>query len=111
MEPDRLSRLIKQELGMDEETAKETALRILNYFGYSEMAFDSILSRDDRQLFWILEELGILKIHIDHLTLYDGRDWRLCTWVFNDINDTDLLEAASGDEEKEKTVYEEIGWI
>ncbi|MEI6795624.1 MAG: DUF6015 family protein [Methanomassiliicoccales archaeon] len=68
--------------GMPEEQARETAQRVLNFFGFSERIIDNILEPEDRDAFYQLEDTGILTTEREETTLYDGREWRIHYWLF-----------------------------
>jgi len=87
MDANTLTEAIVRRLGTDEETAREISLLVLEYFGYGDVALDNMLCPEDRQVFWDLEEAGILKMDIEEVTICDGRGWRVCEWRFNRIGD------------------------
>jgi len=62
---------------LDNEVAEEMAEHVLNFFGYGERIIDNMLKTDDRDIFYMLEDLGILKTEREETTLYDGREWRI----------------------------------
>ncbi len=61
--------------------AEEMAEHVLNFFGYGERIIDNMLKTDDRDIFYMLEDLGILKTEREETTLYDGREWRINYWT------------------------------
>ncbi len=68
--------------GIDEYEAKNLALHVLNFFGYSERIIDNILEPEDRDAFYMLEDNAILTTEREETTLYDGREWRIHYWLF-----------------------------
>jgi len=66
---------------MDNSVALEMADHVLNFFGYGERIIDNMLKTDDRDIFYMLEDLGILKTEREETTLYDGREWRINYWT------------------------------
>ena len=66
---------------MDMKVAFEMADHVLNFFGYGERIIDNMLRTDDRDIFYMLEDLGILKTEREETTLYDGREWRINYWT------------------------------
>ena len=66
---------------MDGTVAMEMADHVLNFFGYGERIIDNMLRTDDRDIFYMLEDLGILKTEREETTLYDGREWRINYWT------------------------------
>ncbi|MEM5804448.1 MAG: hypothetical protein QXU82_01175 [Candidatus Aenigmatarchaeota archaeon] len=47
--------------GYDRKTSDEYAAIIMNYFGYSDTILDNNIDTEERDLFWKLEDDGILK--------------------------------------------------
>lgn len=66
---------------MDGSVALEMADHVLNFFGFGERIIDNMLRTDDRDIFYMLEDLGILKTEREETTLYDGREWRINYWT------------------------------
>ena len=66
---------------MSVEDAKEMALHILHFFGYSERIIDNVLEPQDRDLFYMLEDRSLLITEREETTLYDGREWRIHYWI------------------------------
>lgn len=62
--------------------AEDLALRILNFFGYSDRIIDNALETENRDAFYLLEDAGILTTEREETTLYDGREWRIHYWLF-----------------------------
>jgi hypothetical protein len=58
--------VLKKRASFNDATAYETAMRVMNYFGYSDEMIDNALDSDDRKLFYFMQDLGIL-----------GTSWRL----------------------------------
>ena len=66
---------------IESSVAEEMAEHVLNFFGYGERIIDNMLKTDDRDIFYMLEDLGILKTEREETTLYDGREWRINYWT------------------------------
>lgn len=82
---EKLSRAIMKSIGgyeMSREEAESMALHILNFFGYSERIIDNVLQPDDRDLFYMMEDNGLMVTAREETTLFDGRDWRIHYWLF-----------------------------
>lgn len=79
--------------GIEEEEAYELALRVLNFFGYSDRIIDNILETEDRDAFYMMEDAGILTTEREETTLYDGREWRIHYWLFRHDKIERLLAA------------------
>lgn len=78
---DILSKAIANRVGIDIEEARRNAGFVLDIFGYSDRVIDNILNNEDRQLFYLLEEEGMLTTDQEDTILYDGREWRTHYWV------------------------------
>ncbi|UCG95343.1 MAG: hypothetical protein JSV92_04870 [archaeon] len=76
-----LSMAIEDCIGIGRDEAKRDAGFVLDIFGYSDRVIDNVLDPEDRQLFYILEEVGMLTTEREVTTLYDGREWRTHYWV------------------------------
>jgi len=111
---DSLTEAIKNGIdrdGMPEEAARGTAEHILNFFGYSERIIDNVLEPGDRDIFYLLEDTGILTTEREETSLYDGREWRIHYWKLQRNRVIQLAER--GDERKKEmedpvNIYEDI---
>ena len=77
---DALSRAIANRVGVGIEEARRDAGFVLDIFGFDDRVIDNVLDPEDRQLFYILEEEGMLVTEREETTLYDGREWRTHYW-------------------------------
>ena len=84
------------------EEARMTAEHVLNFFGYGDRIIDNMLEPEDRDTFYILEDLGILKTEREETTLWDGREWRIHYWILNKPRILELTEKREEEEEKEE---------
>jgi hypothetical protein len=78
---DILSKAIANRVGIGIDEAKRNAGFVLDIFGYSDRVIDNVLNNEDRQLFYLLEEEGMLTTDQEDTILYDGREWRTHYWV------------------------------
>lgn len=78
---DDLSKAIANRVGIDLEEARRDAGFVMDIFGFQDRVIDNVLDPEDRQLFYILEEEGMLTTEREETTLYDGREWRTHYWV------------------------------
>ncbi len=76
-----LSRAISNRVGIDLEEARRDAGFVMDVFGFQDRVIDNVLDPEDRQLFYILEEEGMLTTEREETTLYDGREWRTHYWI------------------------------
>ncbi|QLH74019.1 MAG: hypothetical protein HPY73_00150 [Methanomassiliicoccales archaeon] len=76
--------ILKKEADFDDNTAFEVALRVMNYFGYSDEIIDNMLDSDDRKLFYFLQDLGILGTRWEEMQLISGKNWRIFYWLLKE---------------------------
>ncbi len=79
---------------MEEEAADQIAQHVLNFFGYSDRIIDNILEPEDRDLFYNLEDSGILTTEREETSLYDGKEWRIHYWMFRRDKIADIVAHA-----------------
>jgi len=97
---------------IEKEDAERMAEHMLNFFGYSDRIIDNILQPDDRDVFYIMEDTGILTTEREETTLYDGREWRINYWLLRTQKIQELLnsepkkDGANG--EQDDSVYNEL---
>ncbi len=92
----------KRKLSLEE--ARMTAEHVLNFFGYGDRIIDNTLEPEDRDTFYILEDLGILKTEREETTLWDGREWRIHYWILNKVRIWELTNRKEEEERKEEDV-------
>ena len=77
-----LQMAISNRIGIPKEDAARDASFVMDIFGFDDRVIDNVLEPEDRQLFYILEEEGMLTTEREETTLYDGREWRTHYWLF-----------------------------
>lgn len=78
-----LANAIASRVEIDIESAMKDANFVMDLFGFEDRIIDNILEPEDRQLFYILEEEGMLITEREETTIYDGRSWRTHYWCLN----------------------------
>lgn len=91
-----LSKAIANRVGIGIDEARRDAGFVMDIFGFQDRVIDNVLDPEDRQLFYILEEEGMLTTEREETTLYDGREWRTHYWVIR----KDVILQFSKDENK-----------
>lgn len=76
-----LSKAIANRVGIGIEEARRDAGFVMDVFGFQDRVIDNVLDPEDRQLFYLLEEEGMLTTEREETTLYDGREWRTHYWI------------------------------
>ena len=98
---DALSRAIANRVGVGIEEARRDAGFVLDIFGFDDRVIDNVLDPEDRQLFYILEEEGMLITEREETTLYDGREWRTHYWQ---LKKNTILNYAKDENKRLRTV-------
>ncbi len=96
---------------MEDQAAKTMAEHVLHFFGFSERIIDNVLEQEDRDVFYMLEDAGLLTTEREETTLYDGREWRIHYWLFNRNNIKNLMEMdhiSEEDHNETMSVYDDI---
>ncbi len=94
-----LARTFKKLSGKE---ATEQAYHLLNFFGDEDEIIDNILDTKDREVFYQLEEEGLLKTRHEEVLLYDGRNWRTHYWLWNKPN---IFSPVEKQPQPEATIY------
>lgn len=95
--------------GMDSADIERLAEYIINFFGFEDRILDNVLTSDDRDVFYMLADLGILGTDNEEVTVKKGKLWRIHYWVLKKDNIFKLANMEI-DEEKdnEHTIYEHL---
>jgi hypothetical protein len=98
--------------GMGEDEIKKLAIYLLNFFGYSDYIIDNILHTEDRDVFYMLEEEGLLTTEREEIYILKGKVWRIHYWM---LRKRKILELARAEEvvkkekkESEYSVYDDV---
>ncbi|MFW3146192.1 MAG: DUF6015 family protein [Thermoplasmatota archaeon] len=100
-----------KEHNMSREDAQNMAYHVLNFFGFGDRIVDNILEPEDRDLFYMLEDFGLLVTEREETTLYDGREWRIHYWllkknVINTMACDEVEQCPASDDDY--NIYEDI---
>ncbi len=91
--------------GMNQKEIEELADYVLSFFGFEDTLVDNILSQQDRDVFYTLEETGILSTSSEDITLMKGKTWRIHYWHINDLKIKNILSTRK---EGEENIYDKI---
>jgi hypothetical protein len=112
---DKLTKAIQNSVGtqgIDQTEARRMAEHMMNFFGYSDRIIDNILEPEDRDVFYMMEDSGILMTEREETTLYDGREWRINYWLFRKDKIHELTKSKPKRDDKEDdddfSVYKDI---
>ncbi|MEE9224340.1 MAG: DUF6015 family protein [Thermoplasmata archaeon] len=84
MSLDELTQAIGRTLGkkgMPEKEVVALAEYIISFFGFTEEVIDNRLDVDDRDVFYMLEEEGLLTTRQEEIHIKRGKLWRIHYWV------------------------------
>ncbi|MFW5952532.1 MAG: DUF6015 family protein [Candidatus Natronoplasma sp.] len=105
-------KIVLEEHDMEPARAEDMAEKVMNLFGYDKTITDNLLSPDERDIFYKLEDLDILFTEEETTNLPSGKKWRIHYWVLNESKINDLLkeehEGEDEDGEEKKTIYDEL---
>ncbi len=114
---DELSQAISRGLSLQNrrmgyEESMAAAEHLINFFGYSDRVIDNMLEPEDRDAFYTMEDIGVLRTEREETTLFDGREWRIHYWILNISKIISLASMQSNYVDSESnqdfSVYEEI---
>lgn len=57
---------------------------VLNFFGFQDRIIDNMLDPEDRDAFYMLEDVGLLTTEREETGLPDGREWRIHYWLIRE---------------------------
>ena len=80
--------------GMTEEDICALADYLISFFGFVSEVVDNRLDVDDRDVFYMLEEAGILTTRQEEIHIKKGKLWRIHYWV---LRTDHIKELAAGD--------------
>ena len=106
-----LKRTIGKRDDMSDDDVKKMAEYIMSFFGYTDVVIDNRLTPDDRDVFYMLEEVGLVTTTHEEVLLKKGKMWRIHYWI---LKKDQIARLAAMDEDAKKDdlgtvdVYEEL---
>ena len=96
--------------GMSIENIKKLAEYLMNFFGFNDYIIDNILNSKDRDVFYMLEEEGLLKTEREEVNIKKGKNWRIHYWILNKEKIYQFANAVEPEEEEEEVyaVYDDL---
>ncbi len=67
--------------GMSEEDICALADYLISFFGFDSEVIDNRLDMDDRDVFYMLEEAGLLSTRQEEIHIKKGKLWRIHYWI------------------------------
>ena len=95
--------------GMGEEDVQKLADYLFSLFGYHQEVIDNRLTMDERDVLYMLEEVGLLSTRQEEVHLKKGKLWRIHYWVLktDHIKKLALPEKVNGKIDY-KEVYDKV---
>ena len=81
--------------GMSDEDISALADYLISFFGFDTEVIDNRLDVDDRDVFYMLEEAGLLTTRQEEVHIKKGKLWRIHYWVLRTARIKDLASRAS----------------
>ncbi len=103
----KVLRKVLRDRNIDAKNANDIAERVMNLFGYDKTLTDNLLSSDDRDFFYILEDYDILTTEEETVFLPSGKRWRIHYWRIKEEKIREILENEE-EEEEETGFYKKI---
>ena len=85
--------------GMTEEDVCALADYLMSFFGFDSEVIDNRLDMDDRDVFYMLEEAGLLGTRQEEIHIRKGKLWRIHYWV---LRTKRIKELAAGTKPREE---------
>ncbi len=99
--------------GISEPDTDKLADYLMNFFGFEDYILDNVLDAEDRDVFYTLEEEGILRTEREEIYLLKGKMWRIHYWI---LRKRDILALAREKaelphraEETYDSIYSQVG--
>jgi len=67
--------------GMQDSDIERLADYIMSFFGYTDAVIDNRLTSEDRDVFYMLEEEGLVTTTEEEVHLKKGKMWRIHYWI------------------------------
>ena len=96
---------------LSREQIERLSERIMDLFGFEDQVVDNRLSPEDRDIFYMLEEAGLVTTIEDDVQVQKGKTWRIYYWVLKKDQIKRLSsesEAKAAEVEPEADIYETI---
>jgi len=97
--------------GMTDAEIKNLADYLMSFFGYTDEVIDNRLTSEDRDVFYMLEEEGLLTTTHEEVLLKKGKLWRIHYWILKKDQIIRLANSTEASEEKKEDagdVYDQI---
>jgi hypothetical protein len=100
--------------GMGPEEAAQVAEYLLGFFGYGTEVIDNVLQPEDRDVFYMLEEEGLLGTRQEEVLVTRGKMWRIHYWVLRVDRMRKALQGVKKSEMDYQALYDNVAeevWV
>jgi len=97
--------------GMSDVEVKNLADYLMSFFGYTDEVIDNRLTSEDRDVFYMLEEEGLLTSTQEEVLLKKGKLWRIHYWILKKdqiIRLSQMDEEGIGAKDEAADVYDQV---
>ncbi len=94
--------------GMPEGEVEALAEYVLSFFGYESEVIDNKLDPDDRDVFYMLEEAGLLSTRQEEVFIKKGKLWRIHYWILRTARIKEIAANGRKDAVREAFVYDDV---
>ncbi len=94
--------------GMGKRETRQVAEYLLGFFGYGTEVIDNVLQPEDRDVFYMLEEEGLLGTRQEEVMVTRGKLWRIHYWVLRVDKMRKALQGVEEDGDDLQSLYESI---
>lgn len=94
--------------GMGSEEVGQVAEYLLGFFGYGTEVIDNVLQPEDRDVFYMLEEAGLLSTRQEEVLVTRGKMWRIHYWILRVDRMQEALEAIREPKDEYQDLYDSI---
>ncbi len=95
--------------GMPEEDLRTLADYVMSFFGFETEVIDNNLDVADRDVFYMLEEEGLLGTRQEEVLIKKGKTWRIHYWILRVDRIKQLARPVRGAKPDEAfAVYDEV---
>ncbi len=93
---------------LEYDAAIDMADYILGFFGFQDRIIDNMLEPQDRNVFYLLQDYGLVRTESEETSLWDGREWRIHYWL---LDHNKIFKVNGASKELEQTVKSEADQV
>lgn len=100
--------------GMGPQETSQIAEYLLGFFGFGTEVIDNVLQPEDRDVFYMLEEEGLLGTRQEEVLVTRGKLWRIHYWILKVDRMRAALETRTDGRDDYQILYDGIAeeaWI